>query len=1731
MRVRCVPGKQGLLKAVSRIVAVVFAVSSVVPPGPVMAQTAGISLPAPRQMLSATGAYRPAVIKGLMVHPENPLEFDFIIETGEGRQSDDQLSADTNRLVKYFLTALTIPEEEMWVNLSPYEGNRIVGERFGDTAMGHDLLAQDYILKQLTSSLMYPDEALGEEFWARVHQKAQARFGTTDIPMNTFNKVWIVPDTATVYEKNNTAFVLESRLKVMLEEDYAALAANTNGRGMNLSAEPGRERVVSGVSSDVIREIIIPELEMEINQGRHFAALRQIYHSLVLAAWFKANLRETLLGKVYVDQSKTRGVDLPDPSVNRQIFDRYVEAFRKGVYDFIREDYDPDTDSVIPRRYFSGGGDMRAVREIVRRGTIKADAPVDGAVLARIRPLIDTVMQSRYVSSTVRLYDVGAGARRDDIEALQFAPAADAAVLADQAGKYRPIHQVIFDDYRWAQIAREAIVHSELNDLGVDGQEDWFRNHFADWVDSHLTGTQNEGLRKGVRQAVGDFVEDVNLYKLSINGAYPFDLGFSNVARDYLYRLSEMNRLAARGQSVAEEIVAYSADAEVKALIEPLVDGKLPVFADVVLESLIPALAREGNDPNAQVALGAGGLGFLDGETVAGIKENLKGNWGATDGYAGLSALPLYEVFQRRTIAPQEVDWDNQQDIKPFMITDSQGRRRPMTFKVNFKGKIHHEGREMHIRNDLQKKLRLRADEVSRYWNKLIELGIIEEVSKRGKIVGDIGKILRAHHHDFDGRQQEIYNLLAALKAETRPEGMDYEVQVYIVNNNGTPQFGLRAPKFDIFHHLYPGGDQQWIQYAFYGKAYVQLLRELGVAPDVIMLNEGQTVFAAIEMINDINRAKLLGARSMFEDVKVVYKTHTPNPAALPIYSDVARLRGMLGWDMVPNDLLTNMYNQTMFYAPKALADLADLIIAVSDENAQVARRIIVPGFDVEGAQNGSMPQDWYPEALAGLVAERGYQGVTGEELYAIRREAKLALNDNLVQLLGDVMGRDKVPQFADLENRPLVGLLRRMVRYKGQGMLVPLIEWIVGDPDKQYFDFNDKLLGYGLGANLLLGGEAQDEYGEEWVARFKRMQAGAFTPEDLAEIDNLSLQQVREVWDLLREDGLILPRAGGFQAAGNWHVLRDGQAEIGGQTVAARYRGYHEFIYKMFERLQNLKGKVIYIEKTGKNVMKAATTAVDLWLSMPDPTQEASGTSHQRVGLAGGLNVGVKGAGFDIQIEHGVNGWIIDAFPEIDTDELIDMFNVGVRSEHREEVQRNMHEYWERARPLLRDYIREAVGLYRAYVNSRQLETQDDRWITMLKSAFDQAHETVTIAHNNIRNKMAFDAALDGSGTYGIRRRKQLGEEILIAMGPVINVLVNSRLSGVDAEQTADHIRVLGAYLAQEGDAPAVPQALGESAATLQTAQKAIAAAIAGRQAVPRVVRDLIVEELATVVPFRVQRAQAGRDNAVLVVDDSVREAVESAGDPVTVEKYHSRGGEVAMIESTYDPATGRTRHLSYGRQGVAPYFNILVEGDQRDESTDAIIGLYEGGGYISESSTRLSKAAALDGRQITIDSRYDAQSNRTTHTFAGITTGPRQERVPGFELVEPEHGYFVQRSGMEIVALRAKGYYPDVALMAAPGAADVKGGEQKYGGIDLNIQLLDLQIRRDETGIPLPVTQQPLEDLHIEGFVPVIINIVPLNNLPLILGMDNNSPVRDNDSGDQRMAEAAAINRNDRS
>ncbi len=327
-----------------------------------LARAEDFRLPLPGAIVHLSPPLEPPMLKGIRVHPDNPLRFEFILDQGDSSVIPAQAGIQNQeaiRLIKYFLASLTIPENDLWVNLSPYEKDRIIPESFGLTEMGRDLLAEDYILKQVTASLIYPEEATGKKFWKRVYEEAALKFGTTDIPVNTFNKVWIVPDKAIVYEnaQNGSAYVQEAKLKVMLDQDYLSMTKHVSSRAQNSD--------INKLGSKIIREIVIPELTREVNEDRNFTQLRQVYSSIILAAWYKKKIKDSILEQVYTNKNKVAGVGYVNslPLVGRvreggdieAIYQRYLQAFKKGVFNYIKEEPDAITQRTVPRKYFSGG--------------------------------------------------------------------------------------------------------------------------------------------------------------------------------------------------------------------------------------------------------------------------------------------------------------------------------------------------------------------------------------------------------------------------------------------------------------------------------------------------------------------------------------------------------------------------------------------------------------------------------------------------------------------------------------------------------------------------------------------------------------------------------------------------------------------------------------------------------------------------------------------------------------------------------------------------------------------------------------------------------------------------------------------------------------------------------------------------------------------------------------------------------------------------------------------------------------------------------------------------------------------------------------------------------------------------------------------------------------------------------------------------------------------------------
>jgi hypothetical protein len=69
-------------------------------------------------------------------------------------------------------------------------------------------------------------------------------------------------------------------------------------------------------------------------------------------------------------------------------------------------------------------------------------------------------------------------------------------------------------------------------------------------------------------------------------------------------------------------------------------------------------------------------------------------------------------------------------------------------------------------------------------------------------------------------------------------------------------------------------------------------------------------------------------------------------------------------------------------------------------------------------------------------------------------------------------------------------------------------------------------------------------------------------------------------------------------------------------------------------------------------------------------------------------------------------------------------------------------------------------------------------------------------------------------------------------------------------------------------------------------------------------------------------------------------------------------------------------------------------------------------------------------------------------------------------------------------------------------------RAATDKVGGIDLNAANLDMQIKRDGKGVPLPISSKDLGNIKIDGLVPVILEITPVTSLPALVSAGNDPP-----------------------
>src|SRR5437764_536778 len=92
-----------------------------------------------------------------------------------------------------------------------------------------------------------------------------------------------------VRETDRVASVEECDLQVMCDVDYQAMEHHLAHR--RVSGDAGVADRLSAAALACFREIVLPALIAEVNEGAWFATTRQIYRAFVLAIWVRRELK------------------------------------------------------------------------------------------------------------------------------------------------------------------------------------------------------------------------------------------------------------------------------------------------------------------------------------------------------------------------------------------------------------------------------------------------------------------------------------------------------------------------------------------------------------------------------------------------------------------------------------------------------------------------------------------------------------------------------------------------------------------------------------------------------------------------------------------------------------------------------------------------------------------------------------------------------------------------------------------------------------------------------------------------------------------------------------------------------------------------------------------------------------------------------------------------------------------------------------------------------------------------------------------------------------------------------------------------------------------------------------------------------------------------------------------------------------------------------------------------
>jgi len=441
--------------------------------------------------------------------------------------------------------------------------------------------------------------------------------------------------------------------------------------------------------------------------------------------------------------------------------------------------------------------------------------------------------------------------------------------------------------------------------------------------------------------------------------------------------------------------------------------------------------------------------------------------------------------------------------------------------------------------------------------------------------------------------------------------GRDVAARIWRVDVGRVPLYLLDAdfdanPRVDrwITSRLYvTDRDTRLAQYALLGLGGVKALRALGIDPTCLHLNEGHAAFAPLELAAEaVARGKTLEEALAQARERTVFTTHTPVPAGNEGYRPDELSRVLAG---LPARLNTDW---------ESLLRLG----RVRPADGQEPSAMTVLGLRLSRSANGVSRRH-------GEVAREMWTGVFGKTSSA---DVPIDHVTNGVHL-------------STWMAEPMRELLDHYLGSGWEGRAHDASMWDAIDqvPDAALWAVRSQLRAKVV--DVVRDRATIDRLARGEAPAYVDMATRAFDPECLTIGFARRLATYKRISLLLQELPRLLRLLGGTQPV---QILLSGKAHPADD--AAKEVVQHLFEAKVAPKVGE---RVAYLHDYDMNLAGHLVAGCDVWLNLPRPPLEASGTSGMKAALNGGVHVSVLD-GWWAEGYDGTNGFAVDGTVDADT-------------------------------------------------------------------------------------------------------------------------------------------------------------------------------------------------------------------------------------------------------------------------------------------------------------------------------------------------------------------------------------------------------------------------------------------------------------------------------------------------